>query len=47
MPHNERFRKPIVSGINEERKILPARLRSRQESDRSSFRVIDRSTGVI
>ena len=31
MPHNERCESPIVSGINEERKILPARGMSRQE----------------
>ena len=32
---------------NRRRKNLPARWWSRQESDRSSYRVIDRSKGVI
>ena len=34
-------------GRNRRRKNLPARWWSRQESDRSGFRVIDRSKGVI
>ena len=34
-------------GRNRRRKNLPARWRSRQESDRSGFRVIDRAKGVI
>ena len=34
-------------GRNRRRKNLPARWRSRQESDRSSYRVNDRSKGVI
>ena len=34
-------------GRNRRRKNLPARWWSRQESDRSGFRVIDKSTGVI
>ena len=37
----------IIFGRNRRRKNLPARWRSRQESERSGYRVIDRAKGVI